>query len=250
MMIASKNSRATDDAVDATLHQFTTHTVHDTDFAAMRDVPWLGDAIKTVVDAGANRGQTIASILAILPGATIHSFEANPFFFSILEKIRAVTGPQVHVYHSGLGDRDAVLPFYIPSVNGEEFLEEATLCLDIFDKPWVKSRYEARGTIQLKTIEVEIRKGDDFALAPDLLKVDVEGFELPVLTGFAHTIGLHQPVLLVENSDYHNVTAYLAPLGYRAYQYFAASKQLRLLEGACVNTFYLPQRLQQFVAVS
>ena len=250
MVIASKNSRATDAAVDATLRQFITHSIHDSDFAAIRDVPWLGGTIKTVVDAGANRGQTIATILAILPGATIHSFEANPFFFSVLDKIRDLTGPQVHVYHNGLGDRDAILPFYIPSVNGEEFLEEATLCLDIFDKPWVKSRYDARGTIQLKTIEVEIRKGDDFALAPDLLKVDVEGFELAVLTGFARSIGLHQPVLLVENSDYENVTAYLAPFGYRAYQYFAASKQLRLSESASVNTFYLPQRLQQFVAVS
>lgn len=120
--------------VAKSLHHQNSKTIHDPDFTALRDVAWIGSKIQCVVDAGANRGQSISSLLAALPNVNIHSFEANPFFFSILEQIRVNAGSQSPIYHSGLGDQKATLPFFIPSLNGKEFLEEATLGSDIFEK--------------------------------------------------------------------------------------------------------------------
>ncbi|MBV8166110.1 MAG: FkbM family methyltransferase [Alphaproteobacteria bacterium] len=59
----------------------------------------------------------------------------------------------------------------------------------------------------------------------DLLKIDVEGMELEVLTGARETIVRLQPVLYVENDRPQNATAVITEilaLGYRAWWHFPA----------------------------
>ena len=47
-------------------------------------------------------------------------------------------------------------------------------------------------------IEVEIRTLDSYGLAPDLIKIDVEGFEPQVLRGARQTIARHRPLIMFE----------------------------------------------------
>lgn len=64
-------------AISETLDQLARGVLHDQDFAAFRT--WKGAPIRCIMDVGANRGQSLASLHAVLPDAHIYSFEANAF---------------------------------------------------------------------------------------------------------------------------------------------------------------------------
>jgi FkbM family methyltransferase len=222
------------------LAQLRARVVHDSDFTALE---WLNQhvrPIRTVIDVGANGGQTIASVRAVLgEDVEIHSFEANPSLWPGLDHLAGLSGGVVHVHHSGLGSSPGELPLLVPTVRGEVYLEESTLDPSQFDKPWVKERFEARGHAPVLTrIPVPIAVGDSFDFGPDFIKVDVEGFESEVLRGFTRTIERSRPVLMVENSDWHAVTGLLDELGYKAFRWDGGA--MLPFFGECTNTFYVP----------
>jgi len=83
--------------------------------------------------------------------------------------------------------------------------------------------------------------------APDIIKVDVEGAEASVMRGLRETIAEFHPALLVENSDWHGVTAILDQLGYRPFRYDPEGHKLIPFSGTTANTFYLAPRDQHIV---
>ncbi len=234
--VGERRSRAWAEITD-TLAQWRGSSVHDPDFEAFRAVESLA-AIRRVMDVGANRGQSIASLRHVLPGAEIDSFEANPRFHDALEILSTVVGGTVRIHRCGLGREPGTLLLHVPACGDRAFLEEASLRLDYFEKPWVAERFAQRGQLRFDDVEVEIRQGDALELAPDLVKVDVEGAELDVLRGLERTIVAHRPVLLVENSDWPNVTPYLRSLGYAPHRF--DGNRLAKFWGTSTNTFYLP----------
>ncbi|WP_187313256.1 class I SAM-dependent methyltransferase [Lysobacter capsici] len=222
------------------VHQLRNKAIHDPDFEALSWIDGNLRPIRTVLDIGANGGQTIASIRSTLgERVEIHSFEANPQLWPGLESIARESGGAVHIHRAGLGDEAIELTLHVPSVDGEVFLEESTFDLDQFDKPWVREKYLERGHApEFLQVRVPVKRGDDWALRPDLIKVDVEGFEASAIRGLLTTIEACKPILLVENSDWHNVTALLAELGYQPYRWDAGV--MTPFHGATTNTFYLP----------
>jgi hypothetical protein len=66
---------------------------------------------------------------------------------------------------------------------------------------------------------VAIWRGDDLGLAPQVVKIDVEGAENDVIAGLAATIRRSRPMPLVENSDRHSCHRLLAAHGYKPYRY-------------------------------
>jgi FkbM family methyltransferase len=224
-------------AVAQTRAQLERGEIHDPDFnafALMRD-----DPVSCVLDIGANRGQSLASLHTLFPQACIHSFEANPVFFEVLEAVAGALEPPAAVHRYGLGRGEATLDFYVPWAGNRPFLEECSTRADYYEKPWVAEKFARRGGLRLERIGVPIRRGDDLALDPQVVKIDVEGAELDVIVGLEATIRRARPVLLVENSDWHNVTALLERWGYRPFRYEPASRVLVPFHGTSTNTFYL-----------
>ncbi|QWP78545.1 class I SAM-dependent methyltransferase [Lysobacter sp. K5869] len=224
------------------VNQLHSKSVHDADFQAL---DWIGRQmrpLKTVLDVGANGGQTVATLRALLgDDVAIHCFEANPRLWPGLERIAELAGGAISIHRCGLGAEPGELTLLVPSVDGVTYLEESSLDPAQFDKPWVREKYEERGSLQLESVSVPIVRGDDFQLQPDLIKVDVEGFEAQALRGLVETIRRCRPALLVENSDWHNVTELLAGLDYAPYRW--DSEGMATFYGACTNTFYLPREL-------
>jgi FkbM family methyltransferase len=224
-------------ALSATLAQFDAGQFHDSDFAAFRAFP--ASSVNVILDVGANRGQSIASFRTVFAQASIHAFEANPVFFNVLAELAARLPGPLHVHRYGLGRERASLRFHIPWVGDVAYLEESSTRVDYFEKPWVVDNYRQRGTLRLEEIIVDIRAGDEFGLRPDIVKIDVEGAEHDVLVGLRQTIEATQPFLLVENSDWHNVTPLLRELDYEPYRWEPTEQTLVPYYGATTNTFYV-----------
>lgn len=64
---------------------------------------------------------------------------------------------------------------------------------------WIDRAFSGDAHVSaVEGVKVRAAALDSYALSPDLLKLDVEGFESPVLIGAADTIMIHRPVVVVE----------------------------------------------------
>ncbi|MVM38280.1 FkbM family methyltransferase [Spirosoma sp. HMF3257] len=130
-------------------------------------------------DIGANRGQTIELLQSCFRNPTIHAFEPSSATFTTLSS--QSFGPQVTLHQLALGDQAGVATFrnytqselssFLPvNTNKSEniFAEEALILAESVQVNTLDSFCAAQGIEQI-----------------DLLKIDTQGFELPVLRGGA-----------------------------------------------------------------
>jgi FkbM family methyltransferase len=140
-------------------------------------------------DIGANIGHhslfmapRVDRVFAFEPFETVRA--------KIHEKIERNSLTNVTVFPVGLGDADAELDFFEP--------QGANVGTGTFIAGQRASSRNVR--------KLSVRRGDDFCeghgLPPlDLLKMDVEGFEIRVLRGLKQRIRQDRPVILMEVSD-------------------------------------------------
>ena len=131
-----------------------------------------------VFDVGAHQG-VVAMMLADLVGATgqVVAVEATPHNAETAERNARLNGlTQIHVVHAAGADAPGMLHFS-PRMNGH-----------------VAAHDEASLSVRAITIdELTAEYG-----APDVVFVDVEGYELHVLRGAWQTLETHRPDLFVE----------------------------------------------------
>lgn len=181
----------------------------------------------------------MASLHAVFPAARIHSCEANPIVFPVLARVSETLRGRCQVNRFGLGMSDGEVTLYVPWVGDMPFLEESSTVLDYYEKPWVAQKFAERGGPRLQQLTVAIRRGGDLGLAPQVVKIGLEGAENAVVVGLAVTIRRSRPMLLVENSDWHNVTASLAAHGNKPYRYEPDAGAIVPFYGATTNAFCL-----------
>lgn len=132
-----------------------------------------GKTSPVVFDVGANEGNWLSQVLRLAPDARLHAFEPQP---ALAERIR-VRAPGVFVTNAAVGERQDRLTLY-----------------DYADHPGSSHASLLPGVIDgvhrglARTTEVPVIRLDDYCKdrsieAIDLLKIDVEGFELSVLRG-------------------------------------------------------------------
>ena len=114
---------------------------------------------------------------------------------------------EIHIY--GLGQKEEKLPF-IPGNNQNSGCGK-------FDRESTSSRM-----LNIKRLDDCICK--EFEV--NLIKIDVEGFELDVLLGALDTINQSHPVLVIEHLDYNHYTQckeLISKLGYMPLKVFCAT---------------------------
>jgi len=142
---------------------------------------------KCFLDIGTNHGYYSIKVANLLPDCKIYAFEPlsrNVEF--IKENIRLNKLENIEIVKNVVSrERERVRVFYA----GDENLGSSS-CLNMFDT----SDYE----------EVESLTIDDFVknknIFPDLVKIDVEGFELNVLEGMKNTLKYIRPILFIEHN--------------------------------------------------
>jgi FkbM family methyltransferase len=146
-----------------------------------RDVKTIlaGSPIKTVFDLGANEGQSARGFLRHFPRARIFSFEPTPATFARLRAF-AATRPKVTPVNKALGEKPGKAIF-----NENAFHQTNSL---LKAHPQSLEYLGPRVIERQNTIEVELTTLDVFCREAsvaqiDLLKMDVQGYELSVLKG-------------------------------------------------------------------
>ncbi len=92
---------------------------------------------------------------------------------------------------------------------------------------------------------VPVIRVDDLSLSPTVIKVDAEGYDLKIIHGMEQTIRRCRPILMVENNMFsvNLIIAYLAEIGYAAWEYDHRHNQLIPYSGGRTrNVFFTAQR--------
>ncbi len=147
------------------------------------------------IDIGANQGEfTVFAAKRAAAGAVI-AFEPFGANFSRLEKNVAANGfTNVRLVRKGLGERDAVVPMYAPAGEGGDGMMNLG-APTLFPSPSVDSRKEDAEVVTAdEALEREERV--------DIVKIDAEGSELPILRGAARTLERHAPLIILELNEY------------------------------------------------
>lgn len=133
-----------------------------------------------VFDIGANRGMFTAAFLTL--GAEVVCAEPDPRCLEILRK-KFGADPRVHIEDAGIGDHEGQMKLEIGDMDGnatfsQEFKELETASYS--------GDYVSSTMARMTTLDALIKK---YGL-PKYCKIDVEGFELQVLSGLSRQIPL------------------------------------------------------------
>ena len=147
----------------------------------------------TIIDIGANEGQSSFAFRLAFPNAAIHAFEPLPDCFAKLTRNLAHT-PNMFLHNVAVGDTCGDLMFeqneYAVSSSALPMAEK-----HMADFPQTKNRKQIR--IPVETLDQLFAHRKD--LGNVLIKIDVQGYEKHVIAGGLQTLSRTQ-VLIVETS--------------------------------------------------
>ena len=165
-----------------------------------------------LLDTGANNGLYCAA--AVIKGAWVVAIEPLKECTQILN---ARFQGSIEVLTIALGEREGVLTLHVPRTDtGDVVYYRASF------------RDDANPGFELETIEVPVRLLDkvveELGRWPDVVKIDVEGFETEVLKGARNTLAEARPAVYIEVEARHHTTSQpeeafdiLSSAGYRGY---------------------------------
>ena len=155
---------------------------------------FIPDHCPTVLDVGANQGQTIDSLLSVFKRPRIFAFEPAAEVFKLLEEKKY--GSNISLYNFALGNQDGEREF----INYQWSTMSSFLKLDP-DKSNQYRDLAVTGTeiVKIKTVDDFVAKSNITCI--DLLKTDTQGFDLDVLRGASRSLqsGVIKHVLVEVN---------------------------------------------------
>ena len=206
---------------------------------------------KSIVDVGANVGDTVEKYYYLFPNATVHAFEPDPETFSTLKQ-RFEPHPRVRCWCSAVSSQSSREPFFVNQDAGTNSL---------LPRPSEGRRYYNKLGVLRKEIEVPTTTLDEFChdqgiTSLDILKLDIQGGELLAMQGAAGLLAAQavkvvysevQFTPLYEQAPlFHDVCAFLESKGYSLFGLYdlvaASNGQLRF-----ADAIFIPQSVRDGV---
>lgn len=178
------------------IHILTIFLPHDKTYLAIRHFGLKpGDLL---LDVGANDGISALSFLHVFPALRIFSIEPNKMHNEALNRIKSQNTAfdyRIVAAGSSRGNITIFTPIYGSitlhtfASNSEEQVRDA-----------VTTAYGQKIGSKIRIVQTtsEIIPLDELALDPKVIKIDVEGFEYPVLMGLSRTIEENRPFIILE----------------------------------------------------
>ncbi|GAB5502082.1 FkbM family methyltransferase [Pyruvatibacter sp.] len=149
-------------------------------------VPYLCARDKDAIDIGANRG--VYTWWMARTAQHVHAFEPNPKMLGILNRVLPKNATS---YAVGLSDSDGDAGLFIPQRRKGYSNQGGSLSTRKADIP------HGEVTVQTRTLDSYDLRNIGF------IKIDVEGFEAPVIAGARETLKRERPNLLIELEEAH-----------------------------------------------
>jgi len=207
----------------------------DPDFQILAHYPHL----RCTVDIGGNWGQSIHAIRRLLPQAQVISFEPNPVLSERLGRSFSRDG-KVAVHNLALSSQPGNMELYVPVYR--EFIYDGLASLN-YDEAinWLNSDRMASfdsKNLRVLSFQVNVEVLDNLDIAPDFIKIDVQGHEIEVLKGSKKAL-LNDPLILLEGVT-EEIVDYLGSFGMKPY----AFDQNTLISGAIDqnNTIFMSEK--------
>jgi FkbM family methyltransferase len=187
----------------------------------------LKNASVSILDVGANKGQSIDFFLGINPKAKITAFEPNKKLFQLLEE-KYRNNSNIILNNLGVSNTNGELEF------NENILDETSTFESLnLDSKYLEKKAKVLG-VSKESIIVDKYKVAVISLSEflksnesssfDVLKIDVEGHELPVLEGLFSNenqfkirliqLESHNDDMYLSNSKHEDIDQLLNKNGY------------------------------------
>jgi FkbM family methyltransferase len=206
----------------------------------------LPSTARLFLDIGANDGISARSFRLFNKTTPILSIEANPCHERALRRTKSAIA-RFDYKLIAAGERPGELVLHTPIFGGIALTAYAAMDRTEAEQRLSEDMPSSRNRLRFIETVVPVVPIDDLGLAPDLVKIDVEGFELQVLRGMIATIERCKPVFMIEFNPAQAaaIADILRPFGYRPYVFDRHAGEFRPYEhGEVENLFYLPPTQQ------
>lgn len=209
-----------------------------------------------VIEAGGHAGQFTKLLAGYLSRGQVLAFEPGSYAFGILKRVvRWRTGGRARAFQAALGRDEGVVELLVP-INASGSVRFGLSHVARKETGQADDRPVQREKIRQTTVDQVVM--EQKLLRVDLLKGDIEGWELQMLKGGATTLERLQPVLFLEVDDHHLTRAgdsaadlwrYVQGFGYRGFLFDAARAQFVPVEAATTgDIWFLPAGHPRIIA--
>lgn len=151
-----------------------------------------------VVDIGANTGQWLSALQRLLSIKRAEVFEPNPEAFQLL-RLNLGNRPEIHLHQVALGACQQVSTLHVTRTSSLSSLLQPA---EILDEQYTPNNASVVREIQVPVTTLDTVLAEDDSVI-DLLKIDVQGFERPVLLGGAKALRRTRALLIEMNFVSH-----------------------------------------------
>jgi FkbM family methyltransferase len=189
----------------------------------------LGNKLNTIIDVGANKGQSISFFRKMNKNCKIYAFEPNA---ALYDQLMATYGklPGIKIYNMGISDKTGEKMFnqnvldYTSSFEelnlDSKYLQNKSNILGVKPEEIVSSKYMVNITTLSKFINENVTE------PIDILKIDVEGHEYAALKGLFNST-IKQTVRYIQLED-HTDDMYLNKISFDTISQLLAENGFRL----------------------
>ena len=204
--------------------------------ALMEDLRARGFAPATILDVGANQGDWSTAVSTVFPSAAYLLFEPVAQFEPVLEGFVA-EHPHSRFWRAAVGASDGVIEMDVISTHDGKPTPGSTLLAAHHDPAY----HVERTPVRVVTLDGMLASGE-LPAVPDLVKIDVEGYEEDVLAGAHQLLGRTELFILEcslyrfwgKNLLFRETLVLMQQFGYELYDFAGFNR--RVLDGALGQT--------------
>ncbi len=187
---------------------------------------------KTLLDIGANIGLSTIGFRQLGYQNPIKLFEANPFLSRFLDDLEKKY-ENLEINQIALGNENTELDLYLVYYKNRCLHTFSSFSKEFVQQSLAKCYPQKLAMFEIRSQKVPMIRFDDMAEQwnPVFIKIDVEGFEYPILQGMERTIHRCRPVFLIEfnPTQFKLITDFL-PKDYALYSYNHTEEKIELID--------------------